>query len=542
MKVVMTMAAGILGSVMTIAPAFAMTGSAATSSTSTQTSSTIPTTLQNLATTQNTSVQVDGPVDPYFEHIQNIHPGPSGGITEYSSTWTGYCRQMGRTIYTDIGSEEAISDISLTFDSNPSEGIHVPDQVTFSLSQNGVDWKSVTENVLPPAQGTTTDRVHLSIQPQIARYIKVTFPVAIWVFARHLQITYNPALGLPKTEQLSLVARNAPTTPKIVNHYLSPYSQQMADTSNILLAYTGGPNQPAHSSWSVNTFLPMVGYVNRTGTITGHFFDSMLFLPYGPVTTSSGWNQYVANLFTPNEQLSALNQATEQVDQTLHTQNMKTDVILSLPLPTTAATAAAGSRLQAEKNAIQTLLINWSEANFANLNLVGFYWDDESMSADQPRDVHLVQQVGQTIAHDGLHFYWIPFFDANFSSSWQSLQISAAILQPNYYELADPTLVRLQEAADIAKKYGLGIEIGGGHDILSSLSKRNAYLNELTFFHNDQVDMDSVHAFYYGDQTLVHAAYSTNPSIRALYRDTYIWTLGAYPFTQYLPTNLHPST
>lgn len=538
MKVVMTMAAGILGSVMTIAPAFAMTGSAATSSTSTQTSSTIPTTLKNLATTQNTSVQVDGPVDPYFEHIQNNHPGPSGGITEYSSTWTGYCRQMGRTIYTDIGSEEAISDISLTFDSNPSEGIYIPDQVTFSLSQNGEDWKSVTKNISAPTNNSGVVHVHLSIQPQIARYIKVTFPVAVWVFARNFQVSYNPALGIPKSEHLSLVPRDALVQPVVVNHFLSPWSQSTVGMSNIFLAYSGGPKQPVHSSWTTAKFVPMLGYINRTGTLAGHFFNSALFLPYGSVTTTSGWNHYVANLFAPNEQLAALNQATSQVDKKLRTPYMKTNVILSLPLPPSGSISPKGSRLKSETSAISTLLSNWSASNFPDLNLVGFYWDVESMSADQPRDVELVQHIGHTIEQDGLHFYWIPFFDANYFSDWKGMGISAAFLQPNYYELTNPSLVRLQEASNLAKKYGLGVEIEGGHDILLSPDKRNAYLNELTYFHNDQIQNDTVHAFYFGDQTLIHAANSTDPAIHALYRDTYRFVIGGYPYTPYLPTDV----
>ncbi len=540
-QILATVLAGVLGAVISVAPdAFAenqvsvagTTGSIATQSSSSATP------LPNLATSQNTTVQIGGMADPIFSKAQAQYPGPTGGISANSQTWTGYCREEARTISTDIGSEEAISTIALTFDSNPASGIHPPTQVTFSLSQNGTSWRTITKSV--PAVTTTSTspvRVQLNISPQIARYIKVTFPVAIWVFARNYQVTYNPNLGLPQSESLSLQSRGKSTTPIQVNHLLSPWSSSVAGSSNIMLAYSGGPNQPSNSTWTVAKFLPMLAYINRNGTMMSHFFDTMLFLPFGPVTTTSGWNSYVANLFAPNEQLAALNQAMGQVDQTLHTPNTKENVILSLPLPAASATSAAGTRLQAETKAIQTLLADFSAANLNNLNLTGFYWDDESMTVDQPRDLQLVQNVGKLIQHDGQHFYWVPFFDANDIPLWKSLNMSAAFLQPNYYELTNPPLNRLKEATNLATQYGLGVEIEGGHAILSSQSKRNAYLNELTYFHNDQVEGNTVHAFYFGNQTLVNAAQSTNPAIRSLYRDTYWWVLGGYPYTSYLPTS-----
>ena len=97
------------------------------------------------------------------------------------------------------------------------------------------------------------------------------------------------------------------------------------------ICYTG--SNGAEGEWSESDFLPMIAQENTSGTPTGWLFDGTLFGEYSSNTpeTEAGWTSWLTDLFSPNVELSALNQAVGQVKQELNDPNYKEKVVITIP-------------------------------------------------------------------------------------------------------------------------------------------------------------------------------------------------------------------
>ncbi len=509
-----------------------------------------------LSTSSTYVVSSADPSDPLFHKIETkLYPGPPGGIVANSLTWTGFLRQSGRTITVDLGQSQSITKVSIQFYQFTGDGILFPSSVHFAVSQNGKGWydAGTVHTAVPLYQsGKLIQSYRVTMNPISARYVRVTFPVDVWVLARNLQVYGSPWLT-PSLQRLPPLSN---TTNQ--QGFLAPGSPTAEGIHNMLLVYSGAYGK--EGTWTTKQFAPMVSYQSQTGQVQGRMFDSFLFLPYGvSLATSHGWSSYLQNLFAKGQQLSALNETVAQAYAPLKSigYNAPTvNVVLSIPYPndsvknfgsipgiqnmsfSSSNVGAQGAYLNRQAAVdwyVQELLAKWNEAHFTHLKLVGLYWDSESVQYTAPQEADLIYHASLLANKNHLQLFWIPTFDASGLVSWNELGFTAPIIQSNYFETPTLSVARVEEAAKEAFTYGMGMEVEMGPSVLTNETQRVRYYNQLVADYNTGVEDGAVHAFYDGSQVLTQAANSQNPGVRQLYIETYDFLIKQFSNSTYEP-------
>ncbi|MFX4263461.1 DUF4855 domain-containing protein [Pelotomaculum propionicicum] len=487
-------------------------------------------------------VEAHSPDQGFRQAEEKGYPGPEGGLTSREETWTGFYRQQGRDILVDLKKPCAVTKISLDFMQEAGSGIYLPQYMDCSLSADGRAWYHlgrVAHSVSPAEPAVQIKEFTLAFPPVTARYVKLSFPVDVFVFARHLAI--GGVQGQPQKPEV--LAREKQPGPS-ADTYL-----QIPDIKHILLAFSGSHGDLG--TWTSGDFLPMLAYVDKSYSIEGKMFDTILFLPYPDLAcTREGWDAYAEDLFAPGAQLSALEETMARLNKIPEYQG-KVNVILTVPYPDgqqesfgilesggsnlcfsekkAGKVKAAEDRLLAVRWFYNNLMDSWDRAGFKHLNLAGIYWYRENMDPTTPGDVELVQDTARLVRNDGLKFFWIPFFGAQGYDVWKSYGFNHAFLQPNYYAGNVPPDERMDNAAELAKRYNLGLEIECDEGILFYNSKYyNLFYKQLNKAKQLNMDKEMSIAYYAGSKILVRAWRSDNYKIRSIYEDMYKWLNGKY--------------
>lgn len=489
----------------------------------------------------NCSVEEQAP-DTYFKRIEyKRYSGPVGGLVSQDGAWRGFFRQQGRNIIADLGGFRTVSRISLEFKQDTSSGVYLPKYIEGAVSADGVCWYRlgrVYHGVQPSDTGVQNVTLSLTFPPVATRYIRVSFPVDVWVFARHLSVKG----GLPATKPVILAheRRDVAST--------GAYLRDPA-CRDILLVFTG--DKSTLKTLNSNDFMPLVAYLSPQGEIKGRMFDTIQFMPYtGMPCTRAAWVSYLEDLFAPGQQLHALDEAMAKMNTAASIQE-KEKVILTLPYPdskqsdfgslepngtTLCFSDQAGDSQQARQNRFEAvrwyygeLMDRWNSAGFAHLEVAGIYWYKESIDATISGEEELVQKVAQMVRTNGQRFIWIPYYGAPGFENWRTYGFTHVFLQPNYYTIEDPPEDRMDRAAALARRYGTGIELECDSRILTTRYYYDLFYNELRKAHEMGLDGDTPNAYYVGfAKTLLDTVYSNIPEIRKIYDDLYMWISGSY--------------
>lgn len=474
----------------------------------------------------------------FQEKEYKSYSGPVEGLTSQSQAWTGFLRQQGRDITVDLKTLQAVSSVSLEFLQDTGSGIGIPGFLKAAVSSDGKSWYhlgQVNHNVDPADTAVQTKNLTLSFAPVITRYIKLSFPVNSWVFARHLSVrggisADNPAVLAP-AGHAGLSGAGFLNVP---------------DMKNILLVYTGGNGNDG--TWNSKDFQPMVAYQDPNGVIGGRMFDTILFLPYPDLPcTSEGWNAYLEDLFAQGKQLFALDEAVGRLKANPGLMG-KEKVILTIPYPDpkqkhfgwiqkdglqldfsgSAGKWAGRNRLLAVQWFYESLISRWRQAGLSNLELAGIYWYRESMDQTVNGEKELVQDTARFVRDDGLEFFWIPYHGSHGYEDWRSYGFTRVFLQPNFYAVDSPPEERMERTADLARRYNLGMELECDGNILYSRYYYDLFYRQLNQAQKLGLNRDITLAWYAGSKALVSAATSNSPQVRAIYDDIYRWISGSY--------------
>lgn len=480
--------------------------------------------------------------DTAFQQTERAgNPGPAGGLTDESGTWTGFLRQQGRDIVVDLKTVRTVTRISMEFSQNPEWGVWLPNHMKCEVSPDGAAWYHLgyaNHGVSLSARETRDVNLTLTFSPVAARYVRISFPVDIWVFARHLSVAGRPAGTEPAVLAPAGLSGDDP------GNYL-----QIPGINDILLIYTG--NQSDYQNITVADFMPLVAYQNHEGVIGGRMFDTMLFLPYyGIPSTRESWSAYTEDLFAPGRQLQALDEAVARVNRYSGMQ-VREKVILSVPYPDpqqrdfgpiaeggdslcfaeqpAGARKAAADRFAAVQWYYNNLMANWKRAGFKHLDLAGIYWYGESIEKNSG-EKDLVIDVARLVRNNHQEFFWIPYFGTKGYENWRSYGFSHVFLQPNYFAMNSPPEDRMDKAAAAARKYRMGIEIELEENVLYDNKYYQLFYSQLNKAHQLGFDGAMTNAYYAGSvkKTLVKSARSSDPGIRKIYDDLYRWISGTY--------------
>lgn len=83
------------------------------------------------------------------------------------------------------------------------------------------------------------------------------------------------------------------------------------------------------------------------------------------------------------------------------------------------------------------------------------------------------------------------------------------------------------------QKYSMDVEIEGDDRMYRDPKFYQLYYNQLIAARKAGMDKNNIHAYYFGSKTLLIAANSDDPVIRAIYDDTYKWMRGKFEQDEY---------
>lgn len=292
--------------------------------------------------------------------------------------------------------------------------------------------------------------------------------------------------------------------------------------SDMALIYQGGTQRP---DWTESEIMPYVVHKFADGH-TDWWFDSYLFYEftnnwaagfanaYGSrKATKADWEWLLDRIFAKNLSLDALDHCIEHQKAIIGDPKFRHKIVLGVCSPIVKQTdwgSLDGVALDFNVRADQVKATTWyidqlmdrfSKANYKNIDLVGFYWIDETTAAcgDLPKD------IAPYIHNLGKRFYWIPYWNAPGFYDWKELGFDVAYQQPNHF--FDKTILdnRLVDACRSAKLYGMGLEMEWDYRALyentdSYYSRLESYIN--TFETRGVFDASTI-AYYSGTKAIL---------------------------------------
>ncbi|MBE6692153.1 MAG: DUF4855 domain-containing protein [Ruminococcaceae bacterium] len=319
---------------------------------------------------------------------------------------------------------------------------------------------------------------------------------------------------------------------------------------NVCLTYTYRPEVEGYGRQEVADLMPYVAYHDINGNIKDFFFDSYLFLPCNTTapsgatvhggtnnpTYATDWIDYVNDTFYEGKNVDALDTAMGNAKQALGNTDKKAGVFFSILYPsyTQRSFGTLGGRsLNLSRKSDREYAIKWiideqirlfNEAGYENLDMVGFYWLEETIYSSY--DSAMLTYASNYLHSLGLKFIWIPYYQAEGYSKWQNYGFDLACLQPNLFWMSTPDYERVNDCATLCNKYGMSMQI----EVSSNVTNSEYYYRYLTYLEGgiNSGAMNSV-KFYYQDgkpAVFYNACYSQNPAYRSVYDLTYKYAKG----------------
>jgi len=526
--------------------------------------------LVNLALGKNYTLTTPYQPDRQFSITESSYPddtgnqltdGIYGGTTFSNSAFIGRIWQGSRIVVLDLESQATIQEISLNVLQDIPVGIFFPEEISYSLSNNGVAWEdvgTVPSSYPTTAPGQLTQKYTLSGINKVARYVKVNIPVETWLFMDELEV-----LGTWDQSGNHLIP--SANGPKQERGYPKAGSEQTGGIHNEVLIYTGEwQYQPSDwISFDKEDFLPYVSYVDTNQKRKDFMFDGFLFLPYAPLmdganygpTTGNPTNKghfeaFLDRLFRDDYELGALNEAVKEAKADLKKRNYEAKVVIAIPFPRVDQSdfgdvdgdgisenlnvkeigeeAALANRQKVVKWYVDEVYRRWEAAGYSDLKLAAFYWYNEYVAHQlSDTDDELIQFTGDYVRSKGAKFQWIPYYFARGWNDWKKNGFDSALMQPNYF-FQNTGEDRLDTIAQAAYDHGMGIEIELSDNVLTSADYRQRYYSYLNKGREYHAMNQSYSAFYQQVKTLLQASKSADPAVREVYDKTYEYLKGTY--------------
>lgn len=268
------------------------------------------------------------------------------------------------------------------------------------------------------------------------------------------------------------------------------------------------------------TVKPLCAYVSENGNARDLLFDGIIVYnvhlvmgsyPDDSLPNQDTCNNYINALFTVGHQLDSLDAIVGRVKAELNHPDFCWKVILTAPY---AEDLPQGNVI----NYCNTIITLWNQANFSNLELIGFYfgymeWVNQI--------VMIMQQTADFLHSKGYKFFWIPCYQGWPGPDWTNYGFDYVTEQPNFAFNPVDTLRFLQVNNDI-KKYniaGAEMELWNqppeSGNRLSALENANYYFDFAERFYWQGAPLIT---YYYGP---VIAEFASTDSLRHIYDRLY---------------------
>ena len=303
------------------------------------------------------------------------------------------------------------------------------------------------------------------------------------------------------------------------------------EISDYAIMYFGASHR---KKWTVDEIAPLVTHTFADGH-TEWFFPAFLYtefahngarLAHGYAKrdgVKSDWEWYSNVFFQPDRGFKQLDLCIEQKKKLLGDPKFKHRVMIALPSPIEGQTnwGKIGNktmdfnkkkdRIQAVKWFIDLIVENFKNARYANLQLEGFTWRDESFS----RCKEILPEISKYVHKKGIRLYWGPYNNAPGRFQWKELGFDIAYLQPNYYFKLKYADEHVDKVCNDAKEHGMGLvfEIND-----KFMTERETYMPRaykyLEAFERNGVLPDKAIAYYHDNATFLKMSQSSDPRDR----------------------------
>lgn len=526
---------------------------------------------ENLALGKSYSIQTPYKLDSHFAPMEKVHgddtgfqltDGQYGGDVFSNKAYIGRLWQGSRTVTIDLEKPSTIQEISLNVLQDIPVGIFFPEEVTYSISANGVAWEdlgSVKSSVSTTAKGPLTQKITKGNVNKVARYVKLEIPVETWLFMDEVEVWGSQD---ETGEQL----RPSANGPKHERGYPQKGSSAVGGIKNEVLIFTGEwQYQPSDwISFDKEDFKPYVSYLDKEMKRQDYMFDGFLFMPYAPQmdgatfsptgakpTNKKHWETFIDRIFREGYEMSALNEAVKEAKADLPNRSYEAKAVVAIPYPRPDQSdfgdvdgdgvsenlnvseigeeQALKNRQKVVKWFIDEVNRRFDEKGYEEVSLVGFYWYNEYVSHQISELEHeLIQYTGDYVRSQDAKFQWIPYYFARGWNDWKDLGFDSALLQPNYMFHANSTVDRVDTIAQAAYDHGMGVEIEMSDAVLTNEASRNRYYAYLDKGFEYHYMTQSFSGFYQQVKTLLQAANSASPEAREVYDKTYQYIKGTY--------------
>ena len=475
----------------------------------------------------------------------------------YSGEWSHFVRAISRTITLDLEKVMSVNGFEIGFLQNKSAGIYCPQEVVFSISENGQDYMTVAKvpNSVPNTEITPTRVVYSASTKKSykARYVRIYFDVQVNSFADEIQVFGR--------EDLSGAASITPDEPIEESRYFD--SGEKAGVKDIICFHYGyWPDDETLANNKKDVFKPYIGYIDKDGNYVDTMFDAVMFLiiqgkcPSGGSLTANGgpsilsdWEYLINNTFEENINLDALDKATAELKEALKLPDShKTAVYLSVPHPKVSDDIEFGDydgdgKVNKITNLndcvkvytwyVDKVLQIYQEKNYQHIELKGFFWSSESLLAEYyEEEPELAKRCVAELHKRNMQCIFIPYYQATGIEKAQEVGFDATIMQANLtfnQTLRQNPAGMMEDFKYTAEKYHTGIQMEM-HDafVYNYATYAPLYKQYLISASNNGLMKDAIHAYYQGAGygAMYQCAVSKDPSIRWFYDATYKFIKG----------------
>lgn len=475
------------------------------------------------------------------------------------SNWVGYSLNtiesslLTQEIVFDLNENASVGEIRAGFLQDTGAGIRLPREMRIYVSTDGENWrKLVTMTPENPhwKQGFFIERLSWkgsehtfkddpNADMVYAQYVKLEFPMDIWLFIDEIEI-----LGVPEKVDGAVEIPVDSDTPDEERGYLQP-GEKTANIHHLGLLYNGW-YADGSGDWEKESILPTLSYVDHSGEPIDWLFDGILTLG---LKTEDGkrdfqvdsiledWEWYLDKTFGADGDLHVLNDTVHEVSEALGEPAKRLKVVMMVPFINQTISYfgelhGESINLNHEEVGINQSLANsqkvldwyfnevstrFEDSRFSHLELSGMYALAEGYNLNNPGDENIYRYMQELIHREGLTYFWIPYYRATRFYEWETFGFDAAVLQPNYFFDASIPYDRFEHTTNFAKRFGMGVEIEFDNRMHTDPVFRQRFIDYLNAGVEYGFMEEAFKAYYHGNKPLYQAAMTNNPNQRILY-------------------------
>lgn len=482
--------------------------------------------LRNLATIEGVEFQIShfdalitGHSNSGMDKIGMLTDGKYHG-KDLDDDYFVFYRGSGRHVVTDLGQIMSVSGMNIYYADKYTWGISTPPAYYISVSENGTDWVTVFDKANPDygkVEHLYDDHKCDFGKAYRARYVRLTFPTvpdntiscAVHIDEIEIMGKKNPAGAVTATDDGT----------HEYGVYPSPEKYGMSDILFTGITDEYGVHCTEYNLLTEQTAIEYLAVLDENGKATEQFMDSFAFTTRHPINSyaerDKGFSFFLDELFYEGINMDAVEAAKKKINEDLGISG-KCKVWISVNCPIIGDTFM-GEKIETEEDYIACLkwqvdesIKRFNAKNYQYVELAGFYWQSETMRPHREYAPEPAHDFAAAKAHnDYLHSMgylslWCPYYNCVGLYANKFLGFDITCWQPNlmWYWTEE---TRITTAAELAKLYGVGIEIEIEHSAQSeqTLKLYRDYIGTGV----DYGFINSINAYYQGAVPGAYTAY-----------------------------------